>query len=121
MFEYLEKLRQQPEGLRKRIAFLSALGFSLIILAVLVTVLYPDWHDGQTQQAKAEAMSPSPLSTFGSTLGDGFAAIGSQFGLLKNSISVFNSDAVHFSATSSEAAAIQSEGLVSTSTVTTPQ
>jgi hypothetical protein len=87
MFELLEKLRGKSERSRK----LIALGFSfcvmLVILIIWATVLFPDWSASQSQQAKAVASSPSPLSTFGATIGDGFSAIGAQFGELKNTMS----------------------------------
>ncbi len=100
MFELLEKLRGKSEGARKRIAFGVAFLIATVILAIWATVLYPDWNASQSQQAKVISASPSPLSTFGSTLSDGFSAIGTQFGELQHAMSSFVvPQPVHYEAT----------------------
>lgn len=109
MFNFLEKIRRQPEGLRKRIAFLAALGFSAVILTIWVTVIFPDWHENQLLQSRAVANSPSPLSTFGASIGDGMTSLSNQLGEIKNSISSLATDTTHFIATTSEASVIQSD------------
>ena len=99
MFELLEKLRGKSAGARKRIALSVAFVVTMVILGIWVTVLYPDWNQSQSQQAKAVAASPSPLSTFSATLGDGFASIGAQFDQLKTTMTVFTAQPTHYEAT----------------------
>ncbi len=101
MFELLENLRAKPEGARKRVAFLTALTVAVALLAVWGTVILPDFNSDRQVQAKADAVAPSPLSTFASTMGDSFASLGRQFGELKDTVtSSLAPAAVYMSATS---------------------
>ena len=86
MFEYIEKLRQKPARTKKQIAFLSALFVAGLIFVVWLSVIYPDFKQGQQKEDAVAKLEPSPLSTFGETISTGLSAIGEQFGKLKESV-----------------------------------
>src|SRR5436853_616118 len=100
IFTFLEKLRQKPERRRKQAAFLISLFFALVILAVWMTVLYPDWSNGQNRERKAASSLPSPTAAMGSTLSTGFSAIGAQIGEMKNTLSTLASSSPAMATTS---------------------
>ena len=120
MFDLLEKLRQKPEGTRHTIAFAMAFFVSAIILVVWLTVIYPDWSNSQSLQAKVVAKSPSPWSAFIDNISNGASAIGSQIGAIKGVISSFSSTTpVYYSATSTDNMSVTSLGTSSLDSKTT--
>ncbi len=101
MFELLERLRQKPEGVRKRFAFMVAFCVAGTILLIWASVVMLDWNESRTQQAQVEAASASPFSTFGASVATGFSAIGTQLGELKNTFTNLTStESAHYEATS---------------------
>ena len=105
MFELIEKLRQKPDGAKKRIAFFGALSISGIIFVIWLSVIYPNWKLGQSQEEKVANLEPSPISTFASTISSGFSAIKDQFLQIKSVISLFSSNPAYYNATTSDAVA----------------
>ena len=99
MFEIIEKLRQKSPRIKKQIAFLTSFSLAGIIFVIWLSVIYPDFRKTQANEQKASSLEPSPISTFGETLGTGISAIKEQFGKLKNGISSFTTDPAHYSAT----------------------
>lgn len=108
MFEYIEKLRNRPEKSKKRIAFLGAFSVTAVIIAVWATTLYPDFIDSENRQEAAASKGPSPVGSFLQSFSDGFGAIGEQFANIKNAMSSFSNNAVHYSATTTEASTTES-------------
>lgn len=87
MFDFLEKLRAKPDRTKKQIAFLSALFFVGIIFVMWLSVIFPNWRESQSKEAKASEFPPSPISAFLGTFSSGISAISEEFSKLKDSIS----------------------------------
>lgn len=99
MFEYLEKLRQKPERVKKHIAFTIAFFLAGVVFVVWLTSVYPDFSQSQSREAQAESLTPSPLSTFEGQLSSGISAISEKFSEVKNSISSFSTGPLYYNAT----------------------
>lgn len=102
MFEFLENLRQKPVKTRKRAAFLAALSFSLFMLGIWSTIVYPDFSKRQGKQNVAVASGPSPLSTLTDAISTSASAIGSQFGQVKQAFTTIGSTTPPVSTTTEE-------------------
>lgn len=89
MFDFLEKLRAKPDRTKKQIAFLSALFFVGIIFVMWLSVIFPNWRESQSKEAKDSKLPPTPISAFFGTFFSGISAISEEFGQLKDSISSF--------------------------------
>ncbi|MCX6701761.1 MAG: hypothetical protein NTX96_01015 [Candidatus Zambryskibacteria bacterium] len=92
MFELIEKLRQKPDRTKKQIAFLVAFFLTGIIFVIWLSVVYPDFKQGNLKEEVVSKLEPSPLGTFGETFKTGMSAIGEQFTKLKESISSISKD-----------------------------
>ena len=103
MFNLIEKLRQKSPRVKKQIAFLMSFSIALIIFVVWFSVIYPDFRQTQAKEQKVSSLEPSPISTFGQTLGTGITAIKEEFKQLKGAISSFSTDPAHYSASTSPA------------------
>ena|SRR3989344_6245925 len=101
MFEIIENLRQKPDGTKKRIAFLTSFFFSGLILVVWLSVIYPDFRQTQKKVEEVSKNSPSPISTFGDTVAEGFSKVGSEWGRMKEAMSAFSAGSTYYTATSS--------------------
>ncbi len=101
MFNTLEKIRQKPERTKKRIALITSLVLVAVIVAVWFTVIYPDLKEENAQEEKLKNLEKSPTASFIETFSNGFSAIGSEFGKLKDRISSFTTSSVYYSATTS--------------------
>ncbi len=86
MFEFIEKLRQKSEKTKTRIALLTAFSFSGLIFVLWLTVFLPDFTQSQKRENQALANEPSPISTLGSTLSEGFSSLGEQLSDLKKTL-----------------------------------
>ena len=65
-------------------------------------MVYPNWRQAQSQEARASNLSPSPTGAMRDTFKEGFGGISEQFRKIKEAISGFNVGAEYYSATSSE-------------------
>lgn len=79
MFKYIEKLRQKPDSVKKRMAFLTSFSFVGIIFIVWLSIIYPGFREQKNINDRVVASEPSPFSTFGDILSQSTSAIGEQF------------------------------------------
>lgn len=86
MFEYIEKLRQKPEKTKKQVAFLIALSFSGLIFVIWLSVIFPEWREGERKEAKVVKSEPTPLSGFMANLSAGIDGMKEQFSELKDTV-----------------------------------
>ncbi len=84
MFQLIEKLRQKPERTKKRIAFLASFSFSILILGVWFSVIYPDFKFKEKQKQSASVNQASPASSFFGNILEGFSGVKKQLGDVKN-------------------------------------
>ena len=75
MFDLIEKLRQKPENVKKRIAFLGAFFFSGVIFVIWLTIVLPNFTREQSNIEKISKSEPSPIGTFTETFKTGMSAI----------------------------------------------
>ena len=83
----LAKIQQQPDRVKRRLAFFTSLLISAVIFAVWLTSIHGSLavDSGVTPASAgasvsaAESPENSPLSTMGTTLSDGFKTIKMQF------------------------------------------
>ena len=99
MFDLIEKLRQKPDGTKRRIAFLAAFFLSGFIFVIWLSVVYPDFRQQQSQENKVESLNPSPFSGFFETISGGFSGIGQQLNNIKEAVSSFSTNPAYYSAT----------------------
>jgi len=109
MFNFLEKLRQKPDRVKKQIAFLIALFFSGLIFVIWLSVIYPDFKRRQQRTERVSNLEPSPIETFGETFKTGASAIGEQFTQLKESIYSISAGLVIPEATTTPSDVLNSE------------
>lgn len=84
MFQLIEKLRQKPEGAKKRIAFLASFSFSVLILGIWFSVIYPDFKFKEKQKQSASVNQASPASSFFENILKGFSGVKKQLGDVKD-------------------------------------
>lgn len=99
MFELIERLRQKPDRTKKQIAFLVAFALSGLIFVIWLSVIYPEWREGQMRETKVENLEKSPTYAISETFSDGFRAVGEQFGKIKDAVSSFSAEPTYYSAT----------------------
>lgn len=92
MFEFLEKLRQKPDGAKKQIAFLFSFFLVGIIFVVWLSIIYPDFRQDAEIEKTVPKLEPSPLETFKNTFKTGTSAIGEQISKLKGTITEITTD-----------------------------
>ncbi len=97
MFKLIENLRAKPERTKKRFAFLVSFLVAGIIFVVWLTIIYPDFMQNQNEVAHVVKPDPSPLSTLGATISNGFGAIGDEYNKMKEA---FSASSTELSATS---------------------
>ena len=100
MFDFLENLRQKPDGTKKRVAFFGAFLLAGIIFVVWLSVVYPSFSRDQIPEEVASSTNPSPLSAFSDTLSVGFSAIGDQLSKIKETVSSFTIAPAYYVSTS---------------------
>lgn len=103
MFDFIEKLREKPDRIKRKVAFLTASCFSVVILLLWISVIYPDFRD---KQQKINNIESSPTSVFGKTIDSGISEFGDRFSKIKDLISSITKKDInpaHFTASSSEA------------------
>ena len=103
MFEYLEKLRQKPEGAKKRFAFLTAFTISGIIFVVWLSVIYPDLTEQKKRDDKVKNLESSPLSSFIENVSYGFGQIGKSFDGIKETIDMLKTQPEYYESSTSTA------------------
>jgi hypothetical protein len=84
VFNLIEKLRQKPDGAKKRIAFLASFSFSVLILGIWFSVIYPDFKFKEKQKQSASVNQASPASSFFENILEGFSGVKKQLGDVKN-------------------------------------
>ncbi len=100
MFQFIDNLRQKPDKTKKQVAFLVAFFITGIIFVVWLSVIYPNFKNQENKEAVASSTESSPFSTFSSTFGSGFKALGEQFGELKDTISSITAEPAYYVSTS---------------------
>jgi hypothetical protein len=124
MFNLIEKLRRKPEKTKKLIAFSTALSFTGIIFVVWLSVVFPDFRKSQQKEDTIAKLEPSPITTFGETIGTGFSAIGEQFSKLKESVSSMTSsitqNSTFYSTTTNSSANVSSAPIFIEATTSLP-
>jgi cytoskeletal protein RodZ len=113
MFELIEKLRQKPDGAKKRIAFLMSFVFVGIIFVVWLSVVFPNFLQQKNIDDRVSAAEPSPFSTFTGIVSQGASSIGEQFSKIKNIGSSFFSGSDYYNLASTTLVA---SGAVGTTT-----
>jgi hypothetical protein len=78
VFNLIEKLRQKPDGAKKRIAFLASFSFSVLILGIWFSVIYPDFKFKEKQKQSASVNQASPASSFFENILEGFSGVKKQ-------------------------------------------
>lgn len=99
MFKLIEKLRQKPDGVKKRIAFLVSLLFSGIIFVFWVADIYPTLVEKKEKIDYVKSLEPSPLKTFGESFKVSMSAMSEQLNNIKNSITSMSAEPVYYSTT----------------------
>ena len=84
MFDYLDRLRAQPEWYRLRVAIVTAGVITVIIFLVWATTLSVRLF-GTRETASEIKEEPSPLETFQAQLGAAAEGLTSQFDSLRES------------------------------------
>jgi hypothetical protein len=87
MFNLIEKLRQKSDRTKKQIAFLTAFFIVGVIFVVWLSVIYPDFRQAQSQEARVSSLEPSPLSSFSDSVSSGVSSIKEKFSEIKTSVS----------------------------------
>ena len=100
MFKTIEKLRQKPEGTKKRFAFTFAFIFCLIIFAVWLSVVYPNLKQKQAKESEISKLNSNETSAFADTLYSSFSSIKDQISNIKEAVSVFSNPSSYYSSTS---------------------
>ncbi len=95
VFNLIEKLRQKPEGAKKRIAFLASFSFSVLILGIWFSVIYPDFKFKEKQKQSAAAVESGPTESFFKNIKDGFSGAKEQIDIIKQSVSNIASSTKH--------------------------
>ena len=117
MFDYIEKLRQKPEHIKKQIAFLISLLFAGIIFIVWLTVIMPGFEQQKQIDDRVAKSEPSPFSTFIGMLSSGTSAMSDQVSKIKElSSSLFGG--VEYIATTSPSNEIEASSTDETATTT---
>ena len=111
MFNYIEKLRQKPDNVKKHIAFFVAFSFVGIIFVVWLSTIYPGFQqEKQINDRVASSGGPSPVSTFVSILSQSVSTMSEQFSKIKETSTSILSGTDHIISTTTQ------NNIVSTST-----
>jgi predicted PurR-regulated permease PerM len=86
VFQLIEKLRQKPDGAKKRIAFLVSFSFSVCIFVIWLTVVFPDFNFIEKQKQKAKVPETGAISIFIQNIKQSFGSIKEEAGMIKNLI-----------------------------------
>ncbi len=93
MLDLLDKLRQKPEGSRFRIAITVAGLLTAVIFVLWFSVLSVRFTDSGTLGSADSSKVASPISAFGSNIGQFFFTISDAFKEFRQSISTVEYDA----------------------------
>ncbi len=108
MFDFIDSLRQKPDKVKKRTAFLFALSFAGIIFVVWLSVIYPGFKDRQLIEEKVANLEPKPASGIKAIFSAGLSQMKDQLANLKSAMSSFSSTPTYYSATTSESVSVES-------------
>lgn len=117
MFELIEKIRNKPERAKKRIAFLTALSFSSVIVVIWLSVIYPDLRFVENQKQSAAAVESGPTESFLKNIKEGFSGAKKQIDNIKQSISSIASSTNHIQNNTADPEPTYEESLVASSTI----
>lgn len=87
MFDLIERLRQKPDGAKKRIAFLTSLSLTGFIFAIWLSVIYPDFSFKERQKQTASANKAGMFSSFVANITEGFGGVKTQINNIKDAVS----------------------------------
>ena len=90
MFELIEKLRQKPEGAKKRIAFFTSFFISLTIFIVWLSVIYPDVSNKKVVE-NSVISSSTPVDNLYSLFSEGFSEVKNKISELASVVSSISS------------------------------
>lgn len=99
MFELIEKIRQKPENIKKRIALLTALSFALFIFIIWLAFVLPGIKDREMEKSlsKEEKVEVTPISGLTGGAYTGWSGIKNNFSLMKENIKTFMSGVEYYS------------------------
>ncbi|MFZ2522474.1 MAG: hypothetical protein WAX44_00895 [Minisyncoccia bacterium] len=86
MLNLIERLREKPHKIRKKIALLIAVTFSGIILLMWAIVIYPSFREQEKRDIEAINSEPSPLSAFSDLVYSSLLTFGGEVANFKNSL-----------------------------------
>ncbi|MEQ1561221.1 MAG: hypothetical protein ABL899_00695 [Nitrospira sp.] len=100
MFQFIENLRQKPDSVKSRVAFLISFFISGVIFTIWLSVIFPDFKNNQKIEETEKTVGVSPVSTFSDTFSSGFTSLGEQINNIKESVGAMFSAPIYYSATS---------------------
>lgn len=117
MFDLIEKIRNKPEGTKKRIAFLTALSFSSVIAVIWLSVIYPDLRFIENQKQSAAAVESGPTENFLRNIKEGFSGAKEQINNIKQSVSNIASSTKYIQNNTMETDTVYDESSTTSSTI----
>ncbi len=113
MFHYIEKLRTKEEGTKKKIAFIIAFCFALILFSLWLTVFLPQFKKDQESESRVGATSgaKSPVNNFVDALSSGIVQIQKNFSEAKEIISNISTSTSYYVANSASTTSISTQEL----------
>lgn len=94
MYEYIEKVRNKHERTKKRIAFVIALSFSLVILFIWITVTLPDI--GNENKIDAVSTTKSPVTNFIDVISKSASELQKNVSEVKQVVGQMSSTTIHY-------------------------
>lgn len=102
MFEFIEKIRQKPEGLKKKVAFLASFFIAGLIFVIWLSVIYPNIMNNKKVDSLTEKRKEDPISSLANIISSGVYSVSNELGSLKDLISNVGTKEDYFSASSSK-------------------
>ncbi len=102
MLNFIERLREKPHNIRKKIALLIAISFSGLILIMWSIVIYPSFKENERRDSEATENELSPVSAFSDMIYASFLTFGGEVSNFKSSLGLTSSETYVNNASSSE-------------------
>lgn len=101
MFELIDQIRQKPENVKNRVAFITALTFALILLAIWFLLVLPGIKDREIDKslAEKEKIIVSPTEGLTANVSSGWSGIKNNLSVFKENITSFISGVEYYTAT----------------------
>ena len=78
MLKIIERLRGKSHSAKKRIAFLTAVSVAGFIFVIWLSVIYPNFKEGEEKENKASKYEVTPFSAFSETISNSFVTMGAE-------------------------------------------